>query len=230
MAYSYGKKPSFGSKLKNAFRKVAIWGAVLAGPATWGYYNYGTVKHETVKVDTVDMSSDSTSYTLHTDKGTFNVERARLHFQSVADVQSMMKNVKAGETYDVTSYGMHIGAGWQPNVYKIKLVTADELKKRGDKTPANNNAPVTTSTTPVTAPAGLSGQTVTTSVTVNGYVVEITIPVEAAGKVSINSVKPVVATNENTAGGNNFTTTPTNDSTVTTAPVNKAPIVKTPGM
>jgi hypothetical protein len=197
---AYGKK-TLGQKFNAAARKFLLWTGLLAGAATPFAYEYGTVETQTVQVTGYKSNDDNTAFTFYTDKGDFNAERSRLHFQSKEDAAKLYSDINYGY-YDITTYGWHIGGSWQPNILKAKAVSEDEMKKRQDafdKKNSKDSKSTTTTTQPVTnantTPTALSGQMVTANVIVNGYNVQITIPVEAAGKVTINSVAPVVQAN-----------------------------------
>lgn len=212
MGYNYGKKKSPIARAKagltSAFRKVALVTAVAAVPAVPVAYSWSTVQHDTVTVTDYTYNKDGKEgyHVIYTDHGTFNIEPSRLHLQSKEDTTRMMRDVYRGTTFDVTSYGYHLGLGWQPNIYNMRKVSAQELEQRQRDRQAQSTAQPAQAQNqnqqqqprngaPAAAATGaLSGQMVTTTVTVNGYAVDITLPVEAAGKVSIASVKPVVAT------------------------------------
>lgn len=203
MTYSYGKKAKPLERLKSAFRKAALVTAVAAVPAVPVAYTYGTMQDNTVTVTDYEMNKDGKQghHVIYTDRGTFNLEPSRLHFQSAEDTERMFRGIYRGDTYDISTYGYHIGLGWQPNIHELRRVSAQELERRradaekqaAPQAQGATAAPQQAGATPVAAAGALSGQTITTTVTVNGYAVEITIPAEAAGKVSIASVKPVVA-------------------------------------
>jgi hypothetical protein len=198
---AFGKKTTIKEKFGNAAKKVLLWtGLAVAGGGPIAY-EYGTVKTQTVKVESY-AGDQETGYTMKTDKGNFNIERSRLHLQSKEDARDIYWPINPGETYDIKTYGWHLLGSWQPNIIDAHKVSDEELlkreadlKKQKDKDKTNTNTTTTqTGNTTTTQPA-LSGQMVTTNVIINGYNVQITIPVEAAGKVTINSVAPVVQTN-----------------------------------
>lgn len=200
MSYTYGKKPKPLERLASSFRKVALVTAVAAVPAVPVAYNYGTLQDNTITVTDYELNKDGKKghHVIYTDRGTYNLEPARLHFQSADDTDRMMRGVYRGSTYDISSYGYRLGMGWQPNIHELRRVSDQELAQRrraaeGSQQPADATA-TPAGAAPVAASGALSGQMITTTVTVNGYAVEITLPAEAAGKVSIASVKPVVAT------------------------------------
>jgi len=213
----YGKK-SFKEKFNSAansagkkFKRLLLWTGLVGAAASPIAYEYGTIKEQTVKVESY-TGNDDDGYSVKTDKGTFNIEKSRLHFQSKEVVHSLYWPINGGQTYDIKTYGWHLLGNWQPNIIGVHAVTQEDLEKRqadlkkqkeDDKKNTNTTTTQTGNTT--TQPA-LSGQMVTTNVIINGYNVQITIPVEAAGKVTINSVAPVVQTN-------NVTTQPVNNPT-----------------
>lgn len=217
---AYGKK-TLKEKFNSAARKFLLWTGLLAAGSAPFAYEYGTVKEQTVKVTGYKNNGDDT-YTFYTDKGTFNAERSRLHLQSKEDAGHFYSMINTGDTYDIKTYGWHLAGSWQPNIFEATPVSAEELQKRQDnlgkkdvkdsKTTANTTQPVANSNA-----AALSGQMVTTNVIVNGYNVQITIPVEAAGKVTINGVAPVVQTN-NVTQPVTVPNTPVNNSANTPAP------------
>lgn len=199
MSYSYGKKSKPLERVKTAFRKVALYSAVAAGAAAPVAYEWGTVRHDTITVTDYEFNKDGETgrNVIYTDRGTFNMEPARLRFQSSEDTTRMMRDVYRGNTYDITTYGWHIGMGWQPNIYSIRRLSAEELEKRKkeQQDPRQGGQQQVAATGAVaTAAPKLSGQMVSTTVTINGYAIDIALPVEAAGKVVISDVRPVVTT------------------------------------
>ncbi|MCE9507584.1 MAG: hypothetical protein K8R48_04620 [Alphaproteobacteria bacterium] len=212
---AFGKK-TIKEKFGAAARKVLLWAGlagVVGGPVA---YEYGTIETQTVKVESY-QGDDENGYTLKTDKGTFNIERSRLHLQSKEDVHAIYWPINSGRTYDIKTYGWHLIGNWQPNILDAHEVTQEELDKRaadlkkGQDKPNTNTTPSNNNNNSSTQPA-LSGQMVTTNVIINGYNVQITIPIEAAGKVTINSVAPVVQTNNVTVTPPVNTTPPANNS------------------
>lgn len=156
------------------------------------------------------------SYLLKTDKGNFVIETSLPHLQDQDDVMNVWRPIYTGKTYHIKTYGFHIGGNWQPNILEAREVTADELKEREkvraealakEGKPAQPPAatvttapagtqqqPVVTTTQPVVVQQQqtFSGEVVTYPVVVGGYSVQLTIPVEAVGRITVNSVRPVV--------------------------------------
>jgi hypothetical protein len=204
---AFGEKKTFKQKFNDAAKKVLLWtglAGAVGGPVA---YEYGTIETQTVKVISY-QGDEKGNYTLKTDKGAFNIEKSRLHFQTTEDVFNLYWPINNDGTYDIKTYGWHLIGGWQPNIIDVQPVSAEELQKRKEdqakKNKKDNTATTTTQSgtnnnggTATTTTGALSGQMITTNVIINGYNVQITIPVEAAGKVTINSVAPVVQTNNN---------------------------------
>ncbi|MEZ0225713.1 MAG: hypothetical protein ACAH83_14250 [Alphaproteobacteria bacterium] len=104
-----------------------------------------------------------------------------------------------------------------PNVLSVEEVSRDELAARakaladakrdqgqqikkdqqGAVTPGQQNGTVTTPA----QPAALSGTMITFTTVVNGQSVELSVPIEAAGKVTVNKVTPLVPTPPKGPGG-----------------------------
>ncbi len=219
MAYSYGKKKSFGDKAKGALRRVfmiaAIGGAAIGGPA---YYNYGTIHEQEVKIkdvknDWVEWDSKAGEaiydHKIVTDKGmVLRNENTKLHLKfNSADMQD---NFETGKTYRIKYYGARIDIPFLhtfPNVLTAVEVTPEEMAERAkaaaaakaaqakaagqQQQAAQPTAPVVGTVTPPAA-AALSGTMITFETVSGGQKIEITAPIEAASKITINKVTPLV--------------------------------------
>lgn len=221
MATKYGKKTlkdKVNGGLRTAFMSVAALGA-MGGV---GYYNYGTVQEQEVKVRAYDTHIEYEEggakkgyYTFETDKGIMIAEKSRLHLQSQEDADKIYQKISADKTYKIKTYGVDIAGTWRPNILEAREVTEDELKARAaDKLkreteakaraagqpvvqPGQVAAPVAQAGQPVAAPVAgvLSGRVTTMDIlTADGKnTVQITMPIEAAGKVVVGSVTPLQA-------------------------------------
>lgn len=219
MATKYGKKTlkdKVNGGLRTAFMSVAALGAV----GGVGYYNYGTVQEQEVKIRSYETNieyeegSRSGYYTFDTDKGVMIAEKSRLHLQSQDDADKIYQKISADKTYRIKTYGVDIAGTWRPNILEAREVTEEELKARAaDKLkreadakakagqpvaqPGQVVAPVAQPGQPVAAPVAgvLSGRVTTMDIlTADGKnTVQITMPIEAAGKVVVGSVTPLQA-------------------------------------
>lgn len=218
MATKYGKKTlkdKVNGGLRTAFMSVAALGAV----GGVGYYNYGTVQEQEVKVRSYETNieyeegSRSGYYTFDTDKGVMIAEKSRLHLQSQDDADKIYQKISADKTYRIKTYGVDIAGTWRPNILEAREVTEEELKARAaDKlkreadakakagqpvAPGQVAAPVAQAGQPIAAPVAgvLSGRVTTMDIlTADGKnTVQITMPIEAAGKVVVGSVTPLQA-------------------------------------
>jgi len=142
MAYNYGKKQTFGQKLKGGLRRAftiaAFGGVVIGAPA---YYNYGTVHEQEVKIKDVkndyvrwdEKRNESIyEYKIVTDKGlVLENENTKLHLKfNSADIQD---NVEAGKIYRVKYYGARIDVPFIhtfPNILSATEVTPEEIAER----------------------------------------------------------------------------------------------------
>lgn len=221
-SYSSRNKKTFGQRmnsLKGSLKKafiIAVAGtATIGGP---GYYYYGTTKTQEVKVTSVDSNyvgwNDKTQqaiydYKVTTDHGVYENKNTYMHMKFDSD--ELQNQIQAGKIYQVKSYGerfnMPFGIhNFFPNIVSAREITPAEIKAR-DQAKANElrqqqQAQHVAGTTPPTVPqqptqqnaqpAGLSGQMITYEVIADGERVQMTVPVEAAGKVVINTVKPLV--------------------------------------
>ena len=222
MAYNYGKKETFGQKLKGGLRRAftiaAFGGVVIGAPA---YYNYGTVHEQEVKIKDVkndyirwdDKRNESIyEYKIVTDKGlVLENENTKLHLKfNSADIQD---NVEAGKIYRVKYYGARIDVPFIhtfPNILSATEVTPEEIAERTKAAAAAKAAAAKAAgqqqqqqaaqppaqangTTTPTAPSGaLSGTMITFETVAGGERIEISAPIEAASKITINKVTPLV--------------------------------------
>ncbi len=208
---TYGsKKSSVRGKLSSAFKKAVLGGILLGALAGFGGYQYGTIQTAEIKVTAVqnnylgwnsDKHASMYDYKIVTENnGTFNNSDSMLHLKfNSADVQGKMA---VGKTYEIQYYGLLFSTpviNLSPNILSAKLITEDELKARADAAAAKASAePSPAASQPAAQPpAGaescLTGEVVTYTVVKNGYSLQITIPSEALGKVTVNTVKPVAA-------------------------------------
>lgn len=207
---TYGKQnKSVKGKLSSAFKK-AVLGVTLAIVAASPFaYHWGTVQTAEVKVTEVKsqyLGYDSEKhvskydYTVVTDKGTFHNDNGGLTMlnlkQNSADIQKVLT---AGKTYDIQYYGISLPFTTilAPNLLSARLLTDDELKARQDAAAAQASPSPAASGQPATGGGDtsscLSGEVVTYNVVKNGYTIQITIPSEVVGQVSINTVRPPAA-------------------------------------
>lgn len=121
----------------------------------------------------------------------------------------------ANKVYKIRYYGARIDIPFihtTPNILSVREVTPEELRARQEQRiaaererqqaagiqPGANGQPGTANGTgQVVTPAqpaatGLSGTMITFSTVVNGQKVEMTVPIEAADKITINKVTPIV--------------------------------------
>ncbi|MDE1152480.1 MAG: hypothetical protein PW788_08080 [Micavibrio sp.] len=220
MAYSYGKKKGFGEKLKGGLRRVfmiaAIGGAAVGAPA---YYNYGTIHEQEVKLKDVkndydhwDSGKQEAVYNrkVITDKGlVLENENTKLHLKfNSPDIQD---NLEAGKTYKIRYYGGRIDVPFIhtfPNLLSAVEVTPEELAERAKAQAAQKAAEQKAAgqqqpqqaqqqnqqqgNGQQQASAALSGTMITFETVAGGQKIEITAPIEAASKITINKVTPLV--------------------------------------
>ncbi len=227
MAPSYGKKPGIkakfnagAEKVKSGIKKLFVGAAMLGAVGAAGYYPYGTMQEQEVKVTrkqdntgmrwdykTGDWQSAGDNCVVTTNKGIFMIAKSRLHLQDLQDVENICDSMKTGKTYRLETYGWHLAGGWQPNILAAHEITKEELEarqaemealKEAEKqeqqaeTAAAASAGEQPSGVIQQAPAVASGVTVTYVTVVDGYNVSLTVPAEAASSVKVNSVKPLV--------------------------------------
>jgi hypothetical protein len=209
-----GKIQSVKNAFAKAARMAAVGAVVVAGVGAIGYDQYGTTKTETCKMH-VDVTTDwdknwneVDTYKVSGCGHDFNDSAAKLHGKFGG--HKFDKNMKDGGTYDITYYG---GLTRNPNLIAAHYVSPAELKARAEKQkkaeaaakkkqqegqgkPGGTNGG--TKTTPGTGGntgntgGKLSGAKETVWITSNGYNIQITIPVEADGQVTVNTVSPTV--------------------------------------
>lgn len=216
----YGKrsvKDQVTGGLRTAFASAVVLGAVAGG----GYYEYGTIQEQEVKVrnqqSNLDYSGDKPTgnYRIMTDKGDFVIEKSKLHMMSHEDASGIYGQIFNERTYKIKTWGGIDFLGVVPNVLSVREVTEDELKARaaekakrdqeakdraarGGAQPAQAGASGVPAVAPVAAPAAgnpaLSGRVTTLDLlSADGKnTVQVTMPVEAAGKIVVNSVTPIL--------------------------------------
>lgn len=211
----------FTQSAGKATRKIVGLTLLFGAAAAPVYYQYGTTHEQDVKVTSYVQNTkynyetrrNEGSYLIKTDKGNFVIEKSWPHLQGEEDVQNLWRPIYADRTYHIKTYGFHIAGNWQPNILSAREITAAELKvqekERADALaketkPAQASVqaitgvqqqPVVTTTQPVFVQQqqALSGEVVTYPVVVGGYSVQLTVPVEVVGKVTVNTVRPIVA-------------------------------------
>ena len=200
MATKYGKKTlkdKVNGGLRTAFMSVAALGAV----GGVGYYNYGTVQEQEVKIRSYETNieyeegSRSGYYTFDTDKGVMIAEKSRLHLQSQDDADKIYQKISADKTYRIKTYGVDIAGTWRPNILEAREVTEDELKARAaDKLKRETEAKARAAGQPVAqpgqvaAPVAQAGQPVAAPVAgvLSGRVTTML----GTGRPTLNSTRP----------------------------------------
>jgi len=214
------KGPGFFSSLKGKAKKafiIAVAGtAVIGGP---GYYYYGTTHEEQVKVTSVDsnwVSWDSSKqepvydYKITTDHSVLENKNTYMHMKF--DSKQLQHQFEEGKIYRVKTYGERFDLpfgihDFYPNVISAHEVTPAEQKARTaaeqaaqakqQKAQVAAVAPqqqqvVPQAVQPAQQQPVLSGSMITYEVVADGERVQMTVPVEAAGKITINKVSPLV--------------------------------------
>jgi hypothetical protein len=216
---SFGEKVG---KLKGGLKKaflIAVVGTAAVGAP--GYYNYGTVHEQEVTINSVDnnwVRWDSSKqepvydYKITTDKGVMENQDAYLHLKF--DSKELQQQFKEGKVYRVKTYGVRFNLpfglhDFYPNVVSAHEVTPAEMAARkkaeveaqskeklaqaGAVQQQQQVAPQQqTGIAPVQQQPVLSGNVITYEVVADGERVQMTVPVEAAGKITINKVSPLV--------------------------------------
>lgn len=120
----YGKKKTFGAKVKTFLVKAGIYSVGLGSVA--GVVNHNYLAHEdiTAKVSSVEVTPSGEAgvapkMVVHTDKGSFVNEPSKLHFKNEHETIELGKLFKEGETVKVSVYGM------RP---KLGNLTLDDLR------------------------------------------------------------------------------------------------------
>lgn len=206
--------------VSNAFRKATMitlaTGAFIGVP---GWYYYGSVEEKEVKVTSVksmnwrwDDRKEESVYDYHvlTSGGTYQNSDTYTHLKF--DSKEIQGQIKEGQTYRIKSYGYRfsIPFGWElrPNIINATLVTEEEIKERQKakeisaqqaareaaqaQQDAATAAPAsgTAAAAPGTGQA-LSGNMVTIEMISDGQRIQMTLPVEVIGKVTVNKVSPL---------------------------------------
>jgi hypothetical protein len=210
MASGFNKKKTLREKANSVFKKLFVATALVGAVGGAGYYEYGTIQEQDVKITSLksiggtdnEMTEWKGYYTFTTDKGNFVAKPSLLHGQSQNDANDIWNAINHGGTYRVKTSGMHVFGSMQPNILEVSEISPEELEARAKEkaltapqTQKNAAQGASVSQQPVTAAqpqAALSGAMVTLDVVVNGNRVQLTMPVEAAGKVTVNTVTPLV--------------------------------------
>ncbi len=213
---SYGKKPGFFSKLKGTLKKAFI-GTVAAGALVGapGYYNYGTTQTQVVTTTAVTANSEwnqkesrfEYTYSIDTDKGYFRNESSLPHLKSDGDTEKLYREMNSGRTYVLKSYGFR-ALGATPNILEAREMTKAEIEKYQKQMSDKDGVPLSQQKQNLPQPAAPVGQGVVVAPPVSGILsgrvttldvlsadgsntVQLTMPVEAAGKVTVNSITPL---------------------------------------
>lgn len=203
----------------NAFRKAVMVtlaaGTFIGAP---GWYYYGSVEEKEVKVTSVEANwqgwDDSKNEGIYerrivTTGGTYQNSDTYTHLKF--DSKELQDQFKEGQTYRIKSYGYRFsipfGYELRPNIIEAKLVTPEEIKERqraketaeqqaarkaaqaqqnGAATPAAGTAAGA-----VQPQQALSGNMVTIEMISDGQRIQMTLPVEVIGKVTVNKVSPL---------------------------------------
>jgi hypothetical protein len=213
---TFGEKiKGVGASAVSGIKKLLGWTLVAGAIGGAGYYEYGTVQEREAKVTGFDHAprgddgKKNGPNIVYTDKGTLIVERSRFHFQSPEDADRVWGPIAIGKTYAFKTYGESIGdlsifGNWNPNILKAREMKDEELQARAlDKAKGAAGQPLKQGVAGVPAatavpgqPIGpLTGEVVTYSAIVNSpngqYRVQVTMPSEVVGKVTINAVTPL---------------------------------------
>lgn len=201
--YNAGGKQSVVQKAKGAMRKVFIGAAAAGVAAVPAYYQYGTIETETARVHyaNTNYSWDAkageykTEYVVRSSKGNFSNETSLLHAKFKGAAEEISGQLSSGKTYDITYYGIDFGP-FERNILSVREVTEQELQARAQQrgaNPAQAGAPSAQTQTGGAAAGALSGRMMTQDlVSSDGKTsVQVTVPVEAVGKVTVNSVTPI---------------------------------------
>ena len=107
----YGKKKTFGAKVKTFLVKAGVYAVGLGGVA--GVVNHNYLAHEdiTAKVSSIETTPASEAgvapkMVIHTDKGCFVNEPSKLHFKNDHETIELGKLFKEGETVKISVYGL----------------------------------------------------------------------------------------------------------------------------
>jgi len=133
-----------------------------------------------------------------TNIGPLKNENTKLHFKTNAD--DIEKTLQEGKTYRIRFYGKKFTSKLTPNILAAREITDNELKARAEQKKIDNAkqkkmqpAKAPASNTPnAGSPAAqqcANGEVTVIEQVVNGSRVQIVVPIEAAGKVSVTSVQ-----------------------------------------
>ena len=207
--------------VSNAFRKAVMVtlaaGTFIGAP---GWYYYGSVEEKEVKVTSVesmnwrwdDRKNESAyDYRVLTSGGTYQNSDTYTHLKF--DSKELQEQLKQGQTYRIKSYGYRFsipfGYDLRPNIINATLVTEEEIKERQRaketalqqdarkaaqaQQSAADPAAGTAGTTAASGaqPQALSGNMVTIEMISDGQRIQMTLPVEVIGKVTVNKVSPL---------------------------------------
>lgn len=206
--YTFGKKKTtFGGKVKNGLRKTFLAVAAAGTVGGFGYYNYGTVETERVTVTSQQRdysSGEGYTHTIRTTRGTFVNEPARMHFKTKEETEALVWRLDSDKTYEIRSFGINFGP-FERNILDAREIPAAQLRAEAEQrareaaakgqqqagAPAAAGQPPVAGVVPAQGGAVLSGQMETVSLlsTDGRGVVEVTMPIEARGKVFVNKVQ-----------------------------------------
>lgn len=146
-------------------------------------------------------------YIIHTDRGSFRNADTYSHLKF--DSEDLQQRLAVGQTYHIKSYGISFdfwgkALDFSPNILKAYPLTELDIQERDaamTEKDKKEDVPGQGTVQPPTVAAGqgpvqqqqtMSGEMVTYPVVVGGYSVQLTIPAETVGKVTVNSVRPAV--------------------------------------
>ncbi len=203
----------------NGLRKLFLATVAAGTLGGTGYYHIGTQQEIEAKVrnqtSVGEYGEDGFEghFVFNTDKGDLIVEKATLHGVSQEGARQIYNSTYNGSTYVFKTWGGIPQLGINPKVSSARIVTEQELqdreiekKKRADEEKAKKAAaaqqPAQGAATPAPAQPqagaattqvfnGLSGRVQTVDIVHNNNVIQLTVPVEAVGKVTINAVTPM---------------------------------------
>lgn len=208
--------------LRKAFMTTLMLGGVASYPAyQYGTNDTFEAKviSQIPECSTSDTDCDP-KYTFETSAGNLINEKSFMHLKSNEDAESIYSKLNNGSIYRFKTYGIDFGP-FSKKVLSATLVTDEELaeRKRRQEEAADEKRKAAAAARQQAAPAQGQPQAVLVQgqpvyqqvpgqapvVALSGllatynfytadqrYVVQITIPVEANGKITINSVTPVV--------------------------------------
>lgn len=188
------------TKMKRALFATTALAALVGAP---GYYTYGTVQEQEVKVHSwsYDRNPDTlqpTNYVLNTNHGAFRNDKNLLWLKGEDDADRIYDYMDRGKTYRVKSYGnIPFLPFVKSNILSVVEVTPDELRERrrlAEEESKTRNGADSKGDDAAAKTAGLSGEFTRVVITAHGYDIEMTVPKEALEHVRIEKVeqtKPV---------------------------------------